>query len=452
MRRGCASIVVGVLVVGLAGYVYLTLNPPFSLPETGYLSSEARRDVRLDPAAPVAAFAVRVQFSSRIFANSYSQFEPARLTASLAGASADALALRLYPTDGAVVEQLAADAAGHSIEWRVDCRASVAEDCSREYVAVVSGGGGDVAQADLEIFAEQEFPAHVETPFLVSIGLDVDDIDLADEVRLGRDVAMASVSVSADAPVAYQRLDAGAPEALGGGVLRVRAERRGDAIPTGLRAPAPVRLALLDAAGSVVVDLAPRPGTELSVGLPTLIGEHHVVTWWQDRADQAYDVAWEVELGSLAAGDGPRVSVDAPTRPDPIETIVGGGQASDTIGSRETTLDLGIDADFGPPAGADHLPTIIGVLRLRLELTDVEDGNPAMLLLDSGQYDDTLPAILRPNEPIELAVDGRPHWVGTLVDPERATAQPSLRGAAVAWETSLQLWPLDPFAPPGQRP
>jgi hypothetical protein len=451
MRRGCASIVVGVLVVGLAGYVYLTLNPPFSLPETGYLSSEARRDVHLDPAAPVAAFAVRVQLSSRIFANSYSQFDPARLTASIAGASADALALRLYPTDRGVVDQLVADAAGHSLEWRVDCRASGPGACSREYLAVVSGGG-EVAQAHLEIFAEQEFPAHVETPFLVSIGLDVDDIELADEVRLGRDVAMASVSVSAHAPVAYQRLDAGAPDALGGGVLRVRAERRGDAIPTGLHAPAPVRLALLDDAGSVVVDLAPRPGTELSVGLPTVNGEHHVVTWWQDRADQAYDVAWEVELGSLAAGDGPRVSVDAPTRPDPIETIVGGGQASDTIGSRETTLDLGIDADFGPPAGADHLPTIIGVLRLRLELTDVEDGNPAMLLLDSGQYDDTLPAILRPNEPIELAVDGRPHWVGTLVDPERATAQPSLRGAAVAWETSLQLWPLDPFAPPGQRP
>jgi hypothetical protein len=213
-----------------------------------------------------------------------------------------------------------------------------------------------------------------------------------------------------------------------------------------------VRIAVLDAAGAIVADLAPRPGTEVGVGLPALIGEHQVVTWWQDRADQAYEVTWEIELGSLAAGDGPRVSLGAAIRPDPIETTTGAGQASDRIGSRETTLDLAIEADFGQPAGPDHLPPAIGVLRLRLELTDVEDGKPVLLVLDPGRYDDTMPAILRPNEPVEMALDGLPGWVGTLADPGQATAQPSLRGATVTWETSLQLWPLDPFAPPGQAP
>ena len=464
MRRGCASIAAGVLVIGLAGFIYLTLNPPFALPETGYLSSEARRDVRLDSAAPVVAFGIRVRLSSRIYANSYSQFEPARLTASLAGASTDALAVRLYPADGGVIDHLAADAAGHSLEWRVDCRAAGAEDCSREYVAIVSAtgdGGGEDGEADLEIFAEQEFPAHVETPFLVSIGLNVDELDLADGVTLGLEGATASETVSADAPVTYQRLDVeSGPGSMGGGVLRVRTERTEDAIPTGLRAPAPVRVAMLDEAGAVLVDLAPRPGTELGVGLPALMGAHQIVTWWQDRADQAYEVTWEIELASVAAGGGPRVSLGAAIRPDPLGTTTGGGQASDTIGSRETTLDLGIEADIGEPAGADHLPSAIGVLRLRLELTDVEDGNPALLVLDSGRYDDTLPAILHPNEPVELAVDGLPDclahrcssWVGTLVDPGRATSQPSLRDATVTWDTSLQLWPLDPFASPRQFP
>src|SRR5688572_11359356 len=106
MGRGCLWAIgwaIGALLAALvAGFVYLTLNPPFSLPETGYLSTASERELRLGPDSTVAAVEVRVRFDPAIFRDTNTEFEPARLTAAIRGDAIRnaSLALRIYPTDG----------------------------------------------------------------------------------------------------------------------------------------------------------------------------------------------------------------------------------------------------------------------------------------------------------------------------------------------------------------
>ena len=451
--------VLGILIgLAVAGYVYLTvINPPFQLPETGYLSASEARNVRLGPDSPVVAYRVRASFDARIYTESSRDFDPARISALLrTDAPPEAeVAVHVYPADGAAVSDLVARTDVSGLSWRIPCDPPGDDACRREYL-VVSSADDLVAEtaATIELFAEQRFPTHVETPFLVGIDIDVDQVDLPPDARLRLGEATASATLAPDAPVARQTVMAAAqPDGqLLGTVLAVEVDREGDAIPTGLNAPAPVRLALLDDEGHVVADLGVRPGTRSAVVLPVLAGEHEIVTWWQDRADQTYQVDWSIEVGALASPTDPTVGLLPLIRPEPIRHDSGEGERE--IGpDRNEAAEIGSGSDIGEPRVPDGLPAAIGVLHLGLELRGEETDAPALLILlpDRFQSDGSFPVPLRPGERVDLALDAFPSCLIGQCDPWHArlgTSDPFAtersRTVTLRWEWTLDVWPLDP--------
>ena len=320
--RGCLAAVLLVLLIGVLGVVYFTLRPPFSLPETGYLESNSSREVRLRPESPVAVVEIDVRHDPRIFSESpSSHFDPTHLaiTSAAAGGADIPVGLRLYPADGKPVTDLSPAPDGGSTGWLIDCEAVEARDCARRYLLVVSSDGVDAeVRVKVDIAAMLRFPAHVPTPFLVSIGLDVREVRAdASGLAVHADEAAGSMSVSPDAPVTSQTLaipaagtgilsDDGQPVA--GLTLELTVSREGEAIPVGLLAPPPVRAALVtEDDAEVIIEMGARPGAPVVAALPPLEGGYRLVVMWQDRAAQAYRVSWKLERGTVANASAPGI-------------------------------------------------------------------------------------------------------------------------------------------------
>jgi len=469
--RGCLAGVLVVLLIGALGVVYFTLRPPFQLPETGYLESNTSREVRLRPESPVAVLELDVRHDPRIFSESSSrQFDPTRLTitTTVAGGADIPIGLRLYPVDGQPVTDLSAAPDGRSTGWLIDCETVESRDCARTYLVVVNADHLDAeVVVKLEMSAKLRFGAHVPTPFLVSIGLDAHDVR-ADEPGIGllATAVEGSISVSPQAPVAYQPLEvstANTPLVTGEGMpvagmtLRLTVTRDGEAIPVGLLAPPPVRVAIVSGDdGAVLVDVGPRPGTPTSVALPPLEGEPQLVVWWQDRAAQGYRVDWHLEQAIVGHGPPPIVRVGATTGSASIARKSTSGESRMLVGANRPDLELGVGVDIGDVERA-RLPPAAGVLRLQLELDADATTDPLILLLNASDYsgDETVPVTLRAGESVELALDavagcerGRCEpWRGRVRIPGWA-AGPANQTVLIRWRAEFDLWRLDPSAEP----
>jgi hypothetical protein len=466
--RGCLAAVLLVLLIGGLGVVYFTLRPPFSLPETGYLESNSSREVRLRPESPVAVLELDVRHDPRIFSESpSSQFDPTHLTITSAVASgADIpVGLRLYPADGKPVTDLSPAPDGRSTGWLIDCEAVEARDCARHYFLVVSSDGLDAdVRVKVDISAKLRFPAHVPTPFLVSIGLAARELrGEATGLALHADKASGSISVSPNAPVASQALtipaagrsmlsDDGQPVA--GLTLELTVSREGEVIPVGLLAPPPVRAALVsDDDAEVVIQIGARPGVPSVAALPPLEGGYRLVLVWQDRAVQAYRVDWRLEEGTVANTSAPGVEVGAPDSALSLAETTATGEALVTVGANQPDLRFGVGIDIGE-GRPGHLPPVAGVLRLQLEL-DADATGPLILLLTPSIYGgaEEVPVILRPGEPIDVALEAVGSCENQRCEPWRgrvrtpgSSGTPADERVRIRWRAEFELWGLDPLA------
>jgi hypothetical protein len=311
----------------------------------------------------------------------------------------------------------------------------------------------------LEVFAEQRFPHAVGTPFGVGLEVDVERRSDMDATRWAVATAAGTLDVSPTAPVAGATIEAAGmrPGGTGGFVLVASAVRDGPAAPTGLEAPPPVRVALLDATGRVMADLGVRPGTPWAVAVPPGSGRHRLVAWWQDRGDHAYAVTWDLTAAVATTGE-LALSATSEAAPAPIGTpmtAVGvhalGGRATP---GEESELPLGADIGFHKD---DRLAPMISVLRLRLI---VDEAVPEPVVLRIGPVrtaisprSDWVPIVIEPGVPREVVLDGLPGcpaglcdtWALLPAEPGDVSTPASGETVLVRWEASLQLWPLDPF-------
>lgn len=468
---GCLSAVLSAMLLGALGIVYLILRPPFQLPETGYLETNLSREVRLRPDSPVAVLELDVKHDPRIFSESSSgQFGPTRLaiTTTVAGGADIPIGLRLYPTDGQPVTDLSPAPDGRSTGWLIDCETVESRDCARTYQVVVYADHLDAEVViKLDMSAKLRFPAHVPTPFLVSIGLDTHDVR-ADESDIGllATKVEGSISVSPQGPVAYQPLevstantplvtDEGMPVA--GTTLRLTVTRDGEAFPVGLLAPPPVRVAIVSGDdGSVLVDVGPRPGTPAFVALRPLEGAPQLVVWWQDRAAQGYRVDWHLEQAIVGHGPSPIVRVGATTGSATIGRKSTSGESSMLVGANRPDLEFEVGIDIGE-VEREHLPPAAGVLYLQIELEEAAKTSPLILLLSPGEYSggEQVAVTLRAGETVDLALDvvagcerGRCEpWRGRVRIPGWA-AGPEGEAVLIRWRADFELWRLNPSAEP----
>jgi hypothetical protein len=467
--RGCLAAVLFVLLIGGLGVVYFTLRPPFSLPETGYLESNSSREVRLRPESPVAVLELDVRHDPRIFSESpLSHFDPTHLTitSAVAGGADIPVGLRLYPADGKPVTDLSPAPDGRSTGWLIDCEAVEARDCARRYLLVVSSDGLDAeVRVKVDISAKLRFPAHVPTPFLVSIGLAARELrGEASGLALHADKASGSISVSPDAPVASQALtipaagtsmrsDDGQPVA--GLTLELTVSREGEAIPVGLLGPPPVRAALVsDDDAEVVIEIGARPGVAAVVALPPPEGGYRLVLMWQDRAAQAYRVDWRLEEGTVANTSAPGIEVGAPESVSSLAQTTAKGETPVTVGANQPDLRFGVGIDIGE-ARPGHLTPVAGVVRLQLELDADATSGPLILLLTPSVYGgaEEVPVTLRPGEPVEVALEAVSSCENQRCEPWRGRVRTPGWGSApgdervtVHWRAEFELWGLDPVA------
>ena len=455
LKKGCLTLVLIVVLVVVGGWVYFTINPPFALPETGYLSATANDE--LSPFEDPHAYRLRIEPSSEIYeGSSTSAFPPARITASVVGAGGpDSTTVEVLAASDAAIPLIATDTPG-SAEWELDCKSGETSPCVGDYVLVInSNTTSREADSTLEIFVEQEFPAHVPTPFLTGIDVNLDPIDLPSSRPFETDAASHTVMLEPDAPVELFDLEVVSPSdaVVEGGTLTVNVERLDPTIAVGSDAPPPVRVALVNDTNRVVVaDIGARPGTETRVALPPLAGNYRVAAWWQDYADQRYDVTWELEVGSVSETGRP--AIDVTQRPAPVasETITSSGES--IVGPADSTvIPIGMEPQPGTPAEVARLPPVIGVFRTRFELTDDASDTPLLLLIGQTYVPSDgsrIPVVLRVGEPVEVAIDARlgcignrcEAWSGTVTDPADPDSPDPSRAARLQWESTLVIWPL----------
>jgi hypothetical protein len=468
--RGCLAAVLLVLLIAALGIVYFTLRPPFQLPETGYLETNTSREVRLRPESPVAVLELGVRHDPRIFSESSRRFDPTRLkiTTTVVGDADLPTGLRLYPVDRQAVTDLSATPDGRSTDWLIDCETVESRDCARTYLVVVNADNLDAEVViKVEMSAKLRFPAHVPTPFLVSIGLDAHPVRTSEPgIGLLTTAVEGSILVSPQAPVADQSLassTANTPLSTGSGMpvagitLRLTVTRDGEAIPVGLHAPPPVRVAIVSGDDeSVLVDVGPRPGTPVLVAMGPLPGEARLVAWWQDRAAQGYRVDWHLEHGIVGHGPAPIGRVGTSTASASIARKVASGESRMLVGANRPDLELGVGVDIGE-VDRERLPPTAGVLRLQLELDAAATTDPLILLLSTSDYsgDESIPVTLRAGETVELALDavahcdrGRcPPWRGRVRIPGWAASSAD-ETVLIRWRAEFDLWRLDPSAEP----
>lgn len=429
--------------------------------------------MRLRPESPVAVVQLDVRHDPRIFTDSRSRsarFEPTRLTAALTidEGTDTPIQVGLYPADDEPIGGYSAPADGRSVRWLLDCQAGEELDCPRRYFVVVGAEslGGDVV-VRLSVVAELMFPGQVPTPFMVSIGLDGREIAMDEGAALRATQRDGSTSLSPTMAVAVHDFGFPASEgtlltedgvAVAGTVLELRTSRDGPGTPAGLQAPPPIRAAIINSTGSVVMDVGLRPGTPTSVSLPPLEGDHQLVLWWQDRAADSYGVDWSVERGVVGSGPNPIVEAGDAVTPPSVSLIPHESEAELEIGNPRSEVKFGIEIEVGEGI-LGRLPPAAGVVRLRVELAADATTGPLILILTDGEYGarNAVPVTLEPGKPVELALDAVANcgavscqpWVGQLVVPgEPFRTNAVHQSASLSWSARWELWPLDPSMQP----
>ena len=456
LKRGCLAIVIVVVVVLVGGYIYFSINPPLALPETGYLSATETDELRPGAFNAPRAYRLRVEPSSRIYERDTTIFPPARIVASVAGeGGVGSTTIEVLPASGSAVPLFDSEGPG-TATWELDCASG---SCVGDYILVVSPNSTSTElEATLEVFAEQEFPAHVPTPFMAGIDVDLDPIELPPSRPFEADAESHTVTVGPDAPVALFDIAVDSPvdAAIAGATLTVTAERLEPTIAVGPAAPPPVRVALVDGGNQIVADVGTRPGTPSRVAVPPLRGHYRIVAWWQDFADQRYDITWELKVSSVSDTDRPSIDVATRPAPGPSETITSEGEASVGGAGAPNGVALGIDWETGTATEPGRLPAIIGVLHSRVELVEYEGASPLLLSIGAAyasSYEPHIPVVLRVGDPVEIAIDVELDcqgnrcgpWSGFLTDPADADSPDGLAGAAtVRWDSTLVVWPLRP--------
>ena len=480
--RWVGSVMAVLLLLLAVPFIYFTLNPPFSLPETGYLESDLTRDVDL-AADGTTAVRIQVQHDERIFGFGRDTFPPTRMHADAAvlDGSPAQVDIRLYATDGTIVHGLPSGTDGASIDWLIPCRplmpvAHPDRDCGRTYVAVITAPqlAAD-ARVRLTLRAELEFPQHVPTPFMVGIGLDATQVHAVDgsALTLSIERSEGSMSVSAEQPVAWGGLTVTSDalpvvldhEASAAGLLlRADATRRGDSVPTGFDAPPPVRLAILGPDGVVRADLGLRPAQPAVIAVPALVcpeapceESYRLVAQWADRANQSYEISWSAEIGVV--GKAPGVDLVAQMSevdlPEPLVTGEADGRFQHDLGE-QGEVDFELVVDPGARAGEEFLLPTAGVLRVELLLDDGRSPLQVQLIeRGGGTRGGGVPLVLQPGEPSNLVVDAlaaceRSCFGWRIATPGQRSADGGQAEGTVSinWRASLTLWQLDPFADP----
>ena len=445
MRRGCLT--VGGVLLGLVviGIVYLTINPPFRQPDTGYLSSSTEVTARLDPSNPTAAFEVRFGVPEDVYAGAYGNFPPLRVSAMVVGKPPEPANVRLwlYPRDGLAVADLATSETGSQLNWELDCETSgVGSTCARDAVLIVSGAdlpaGG--LSAEVRLFAEQRFPAHVPTPILVWLDLSARSLDLASGDRLMAGGTDGAHRLSPQQPVVRWSLSVeGTGKPAEGSWLTVEVEHTGAAIPTGFEAPPPVAVALVDQTGKAVVIAEVRPGSPSILALPPLAGDYTVVAWWQDRAAESYDVRWRVEQRVIGSDAAPNLSALRAQEVAPVERLERSGDLVTDESGREVPIDFGeFGTDSSPYLGPDHLPSHLAIVELAL-MAQTDDASPVVLWRDGAPVAFVSGAAVHTASGEAVNCSG--YECGSGVSVATEYQQPPVK---VAWDGVATLWPLDP--------
>lgn len=467
VRGGCLKVMAwaigAILVLIVAGFIFFSLFPPFGSTETGYLSRTEQRHVTLPEAGASATHALTVGAKAGVYGTGSGRFEPLSVRVVARTDAGAPLAVHVLPADGVPVEGLALDELNGSATWAIDCQQPTDDrPCPRDYLVVVLAPDGGGTSAVLEVFAEQRFPQYVGTPFAVGIDVTIERREEMDAAGWSVADAGGALSLSPDAPVAVVSL-AGQDSLLsgdGGIVLAASAIRDGPASPTGLRAPPPVRLALVGGNGAILADLGVRPGTETAIAIPPGSGSYRLVGWWQDRADHAYEVTWRLAVAGSGAG-GLTLSATDEAPPEPVgpPTTADGVVAVGGPGNADRIQDLPIYVDIGLGAGTDSLPPMAGVLRLRLLVPDEQLAGPVAIELVPARGAELasaapLPIVLEPGVAREIVLEAAPGCPATACETwavlpggsDPRSGDPVLpQQVLIEWQASLELWPLDPF-------
>lgn len=462
-----------VLVLIAIGVVYLIVFPPFRIPETGNLESRLAQEVTLRPGAPVAVVDLEVRHPPAIFGRTSSgQFDPTRLavsTAVVAGADLS-YRIRLYAVDGVLEDDLSVAPDGRSVAWRIDCEAEGRDSCNRRYHVVIAADAlaGEL-RIRLDTVASLRFPPHVEAPFLTWIHL-----GMADRAVAGSSVALrtagveGTASISPDSPAVSASVSipaggsgsvAGGSESVAGAGLEVRTRRVGDLVPVDLRAPPPVRVLLVaDADASIVAEVPGRPGVVTAAALPMLEGGYRVVVLWNDRADQAYDVTWRLELGDVGDVPPPTPVAQAARIAPSLDRRTAEGEATVVVGDGQDGFGFGLGLDLGDSV-PEHLPSIAGVVRLELVLDGESTAAPVTVRLtpDRSSSREEALVVLQPDVPREVTLEA----VGACAyqcAPWRADVPTQPAGGpapgsevSIRWRATFEVWALDD-RPPSRPP
>jgi len=445
MRRGC--LIVGGVLLGLVliGFVYLTINPPLNRPDTGYLSSSTEVDARLDASNPTAAFEVRFGAPENVYAGASGDFPPLRVSATLVDESVESAKVRLWlsPRDGLPVTGLATSEDGTQLSWQLDCQTmGTRSGCLRDALLIVSSADlpPDELRTKVRLFAEQRFPAHVPTPFLVSLDLAAESVGLASGDRLMSGAADGSHRLSPQQPVVRWSLSVDGTEApVDGSWLTVEVDHAGVAIPTGFEAPSPVAVALVDQAAEVVGIAEVRPGSPSILALPSLGGEYTVVAWWQDRAAESYDVRWRVEQQVIGSDSAPSLSALLAQEVAPVERLEASGDFVTDESGRDEPIDFGpFETDSSPYLGPDHVPSHLAIVELHLT-AQTDDAAPVVLWLDGAPIPFVSGAAV--DTAFGQSVNCSGYECGSGASVAADHRHPPVN---VAWDGVATLWPLDP--------
>jgi hypothetical protein len=447
MRRGCLTVVGLLLGLVVIGFVYLSLNPPFSLPETGYLSRATEVEARLDAANPTAAYEIHYGVPENVYASAYKEFPPLRLSATLVNDSPGSADMRLsvYPSDGLPLTDMQSSDDGAYLAWELDCETSgVRRECARDAILVLSGADfpANGLEATIRLFVEQPFPAHVPTPFLVSLDLSSDRVELPGGAQLLRGAMDASHDLSPGQPVVRWSLEVDAPQApVMGSSLTVTVGHNGTPIPNGFQAPPPTAVALLDPTGEVIVTALIRPGSPATFALAPLAGEHTLVAWWQDHAVQSYDVSWRVEQEAIGSGPAPEVRIGEAQEPAPVEQVQVSGESETEPSGREQELaDLNLGVLSGSPLAPNHVPSHLAIVQLHF--TALTDSAAPVVLRANGA-----PVPLVPGATVETANGETMNCLGySCRSGVSVSIEYGQSWIQFAWDGLVTLWPLDPAA------
>jgi hypothetical protein len=455
---GCSIALVVGLVLALP-VAWFMLFAPFQEPETGHLRTDATREVRLSPDAPVAALLVEVHHARSIFGDVQAAFVPTRMSISFVN-PASGISVDLYPAAATALPALERSPHAHEVRWRIDCSQDRGgEGCTRHYVAVVSGTPTVDVSVEVAVVADLLFPPLTPSPFLSGIDLRLDEIELPEGAAPFDRELTGEFELGPDAPVTLQPLSVSGSAAseLDGVVVTAEVAPIENPVPTGFGAPPPVVLSVIDSEGTILSQMEMRPAEMGRMAVPALAScdavgckeFYTLVGRWRDLADQRYAVSWRMAPAD-STDDGPRLEAPGLDTPARIgrETVEG----DSTVSLHEQPEMPGMKwevAELLP----DHLPAAAGVFRLTLTLRETASPITITLARDAGHA-----VVLRPG--VETTVVMDPFWdcgptyrcyapAFEVVPTGRADGRVDEEPEAVTihWRAELEVVELDPRSP-----